>query len=106
MSSRARRIGSCWPGHGGRQDRRPGPERGAVGACLHHVAPGVDTGNVLAEALPALSRWSNVLDATVGAIRLISTATVDFLKFVETADKSPTGTPQITAKGQPTARCP
>ncbi|MDP9225714.1 MAG: hypothetical protein M3P18_18110 [Actinomycetota bacterium] len=65
-----------------------------VGACLHHVAPGVDSGNVLAEAFPALSRWSNDLDATVGAIRLISTATVDFLKFVEAEGKSPTGTPQ------------
>ena len=43
-------------------------------------------------ALPALSRWSNDLDATVGAVRLISTATVDFLKFVEAEGKSPTGT--------------
>jgi methionyl-tRNA formyltransferase len=65
-----------------------------VGACLHHLAPGVDTGNVLVEAFPALSRWSSDLDATVGAIRLISTATVDFLKFVEAEGKSPNGTPQ------------
>jgi methionyl-tRNA formyltransferase len=65
-----------------------------VGACLHHVAPAVDAGNVLIEALPALSPWSNDLDAIAGAIRLISTATVDFLKFVEAEDKSPTGIPQ------------
>jgi methionyl-tRNA formyltransferase len=65
-----------------------------VGACLHHIAPGVDSGNVLAEAFPALSRWSTDIDATVGAIRLISTATVDFLKFVEAQRKSPKGTPQ------------
>ncbi len=65
-----------------------------VGACLHHVAPAVDAGNVLVEVLPALSRWSNDLDATAGAIRLISTATVNFLKFVEVEGKSPTGIPQ------------
>jgi len=65
-----------------------------VGACLHHVAPRVDGGNVLAEALPALSRWSNDIDATAGAVRLISTATVDFLKLVEAQGKSPVGTPQ------------
>ena len=65
-----------------------------VGACLHHVAPAVDAGNVLVEVLPALSRWSNDLDATAGSIRLISTATVDFLKFVEVEGKSPTGIPQ------------
>jgi methionyl-tRNA formyltransferase len=65
-----------------------------VGACLHHIAVGADTGNLLAEAFPALSRWSNDLDATAGAIRLISTATVDFLRFVEAEGKSPTGKPQ------------
>ena len=65
-----------------------------VGACLHHVAPSVDAGNVLAEAFPALSRWSNDIDATAGAIRLISAATVDFLKFVEAQGASPTGTAQ------------
>jgi hypothetical protein len=68
-----------------------------VGACLHHVAPGVDAGNVLVKALPALSRWSNDLDAIAGAIRLISTATVDFLKFVEAEGKSPAGLPQTGA---------
>jgi hypothetical protein len=62
-----------------------------VGACLHHVAPGVDAGNVLVEALPALSRRSNDLDAIAGAIRLISKATVDFLKFVEIEGQSPAG---------------
>ena len=66
-----------------------------VGACLHHVATGVDTGNVLAEAFPALSRWSSDIDATVGAIRLISKATIDFLKFVEAEGKSPPGSPQF-----------
>lgn len=65
-----------------------------VGACLHHIAPGVDTGNILAEALPALSRWSNDIDATAGAIRLISSATVDYLNCVQTLGKSPAGTPQ------------
>lgn len=65
-----------------------------VGACLHHVAPGVDSGNVLVEVFPALSRWSSDLDATEGAIRLISTAAVDFLRFVEAEGKSPTGTSQ------------
>lgn len=65
-----------------------------VGACLHHVAPVVDAGNILVEVFPALSRWSSDLDATAGAIRLISTATVNFLKFVEGEGKSPTGIPQ------------
>jgi methionyl-tRNA formyltransferase len=37
-----------------------------VGACLHHVAPGADTGNVLVEVFPALSRWSSDMDATPG----------------------------------------
>ena len=65
-----------------------------VGACLHHIAPGVDTGNVLAEAFPALSSATNDIDATAAAIRLISAATVDFLKFVQAKGKSPPGTPQ------------
>jgi len=68
-----------------------------VGACLHHVAPAVDAGNVLVEVRPALSRWSSDLDAIAGAIRLISTATVDFLKFVEVEGKSPIGSPQTGA---------
>ena len=65
-----------------------------VGACLHHVAPRVDAGNVIVQALPALSRWSGDLEATADAIRLISKATVDFLKFVEAEGKVPTGVPQ------------
>jgi methionyl-tRNA formyltransferase len=65
-----------------------------VGACLHHVAPGADTGNILVEAFPALSRGSNDIDATAGAIRLISAATVDFLKSVAAQGASPKGIPQ------------
>ena len=60
-----------------------------VGACLHHIARGVDTGNMLALALPALSRWSSDIDATAGAIRLISSATVDYLKAVQARGQEP-----------------
>jgi len=66
-----------------------------VGACVHHLAPSVDGGNVLVEAFPAMSRWSNDLDAIAGSIRLISEAIVDFLKFVEVQGYCPAGTPQV-----------
>lgn len=66
-----------------------------VGACLHHLAPAVDAGNVLVEVFPALSRRSNDLDAMAGSIRLIAKATVDLLRFVERRGDCPPGIPQV-----------
>jgi len=70
-----------------------------VGACLHHLAPNVDAGNILIEAFPALSRWSGELDARAGAVRLISSATVDYLKYLEVEKKGQPGLQQ-TDKGR------
>lgn len=70
-----------------------------VGACLHHITQGVDTGNVLVEVFPALTRCSGELDAEAGAIRLISSATVEFLRYLEETEECPPGKPQ-GAKGR------
>lgn len=65
-----------------------------VGACLHHIDQGVDTGNVLVEVFPALNRRSGELDAEAGAIRLIASATVEFLRYLEENEETPSGKPQ------------
>ena len=63
------------------------------------MADGVDTGNILVEAYPALTRRSGELDAVAGAVRLVSSATVDFLRFLEGTEKCPPGIPQ-TGEGR------
>jgi hypothetical protein len=70
-----------------------------LGGCIHHLANGIDTGNLLAEIYPALSSSDGEIAVDYKTSRLLAKALLAFLSAVEKRDVDLKGKPQ-TEKGR------
>jgi folate-dependent phosphoribosylglycinamide formyltransferase PurN len=72
---------------------------GHLGGCIHHLANGIDTGNLLTEIYPALSSSDGEIALDYKTSRLLAKALLAFLSTVEKRDTDINGKPQ-TEKGR------
>ncbi|WP_373493372.1 formyl transferase [Aquiflexum sp.] len=62
-----------------------------IGACVHYINKGVDRGNILAKAFPALTRNESEVSIDLKTLTLVAEAAVTVLKKIEKDEKKPIG---------------
>ncbi|GAB4107855.1 hypothetical protein GCM10028791_03020 [Echinicola sediminis] len=70
-----------------------------LGGCIHHLSEGVDTGDILSEAFPALAPGDGETEIDIKTTRLLGTALIQYLKALENGEAKTNGKPQ-TQKGK------
>ncbi|MEX2344467.1 MAG: formyltransferase family protein [Balneolaceae bacterium] len=65
-----------------------------LGGCIHHITPGIDTGNILAEVYPPLGAFDGEIAVDYNTTVLLAEAAVQYLKATERAGTRLPGKPQ------------
>jgi len=65
-----------------------------IGGTIHYLSPGVDTGEMLVQAFPALEPGDNETDLEVKIIVLMTRELIQLLKRIELSGKRPVGAKQ------------
>lgn len=70
-----------------------------LGACLHYLTEGIDTGNIIAEVFPDLKPSDGEIAVDIKTTKLLAEALLKFLKTAERGNADISGKPQ-TVRGR------